>query len=98
MNWYGDGRTHHTVLISGTRTETMLLFYRTRNGAKNLKNSVNRYVQVYKALRGVSLMTDFEKLGICVFATIMVLTNVWGFMMLNDKLSAIIIRLNKLAG
>ena len=43
-------------------------------------------------------MTDFEKLGICGFAAIMVLTNVWGFMMLNEKLSAIITRLNKLAG
>ena len=43
-------------------------------------------------------MTDFEKLGICGFATIIVLTNVWGFMMLNEKLSAIIIRLNKLLG
>ena len=41
-------------------------------------------------------MTDFEKLGICVFATIMVVTNVWGFMMLNDKLSNIVVRLDNI--
>ena len=40
-------------------------------------------------------MTDFEKLGICVFATIMVLTNVWGFMMINEKLLAIVKILEK---
>ncbi len=54
MNWYGDGRTNHTVLTSGMRTETTLLFYRMKNGAKNLKNSVNRYAQVYKTLRGTA--------------------------------------------